>query len=265
MSESFVDLTYRGLSLGRRIRLTEIRPSTGYLEVPAPMPVGTKIAIATEEGVAIEAVVARIHEQIGGSERTPGMRVTPALGDAAAASWWKERVALPELEPPPEPRPRGPVMVLPRTRTLESPPPAHMEERPGGAGEPAAAPAAPAKAADGGGAADAMLEPELLAQLGASEADPPIVDDGKKTVMMQSIDLSALGLEAGASGQFAASAAGGEAEDDGDGDGEGEGEGDGDDGEEAAAAPPGSNGDPLQPVIPADRKKPFGKKRKKRR
>ncbi len=252
MSESFVDLTYRGLPLGRRIKLTEIRPSTGYLEVPAPMPVGTRLSIAIEDGLGIEAVVTQVHEQIGGSERTPGMRIAPALDDAAAASWWKERVALPELEPPPEPRPR-PVMVLPRTRTLESPSPVHQEDSPAG----------------GGGA----LEPELLA---ASEADPPIVDDGKKTVMMESIDLSALGLEAGASGQFTArtDATATDAEADG---GEREGE-DGEDGEDgqggeageqaagAEAAPAGStNGDPSQPVIPADQKKPHGKKRKKRR
>ena len=43
VSESFVDLTYRGLPLGRRIKLTQVRPSSGYLELAAPMPVGTAI------------------------------------------------------------------------------------------------------------------------------------------------------------------------------------------------------------------------------
>lgn len=239
MSESFVDLTYRGLPLGRRIKLTEIRPRTGYLELPAPMPVGTRLAIATDEGPAIEAVVTGVHEQAAGTERAPGMRIAPALDDAAAASWWSERVALPELEPPAaaSSRPRR-VTVLPRTRTVESPPPVHGDE------------------------------PELL----ASEADPPIVDDGKKTVMMESVDLGALGLDAGASGQLAARAAdaAGDAEDEGEG-GEEEGE-DAEDAEGAAdggtaghAASPSTNGDPSQPDLPADRKPPHGKKRKKRR
>ncbi len=269
MSESVVDLTYRGLPLGRRIKLTEIRPSTGYLELPAPMPVGTRLAIATDEGPAIEAVVTGVHEQAAGAERAPGMRIAPALDDAAAASWWKERVALPELEPPAaSPRPRR-VTVLPRTRTVESPPPVHVAPATPPAAEPAD-PAAPAAGSDGGTA-----EPELL----AAEADPPIVDDGKKTVMMESIDLGALGLEAGASGQFAASAAE-PADDAADADDEG-GEGEGEDAEDAEhaeragsagdagpaghAASTSTNGDPSQPVLPADRKQPHGKKRKKRR
>jgi len=50
VNESFVDLTYRGLSLGRRIKLTQVRPSSGYLELPSPMPVGTLVAISTDDG-----------------------------------------------------------------------------------------------------------------------------------------------------------------------------------------------------------------------
>lgn len=249
MSESVVDLTYRGLPLGRRIKLTEIRPSTGYLELPAPMPVGTRLAIATDEGPAIEAVVTGVHEQAAGAERAPGMRIAPALDDAAAASWWKERVALPELEPPAAPRPRR-ATGLPRTHTVERPPPVHAGE------------------------------PELV----AAEAEPPIVDDGKKTVMMESVDLGALGLEAGASGQLAVSAVEAadaadaaedgedaeDAEDEGDAGGEGgEGAGGGEGGEDAGhaghAASTSTNGDPSQPVLPDDRKQPHGKKRKKRR
>jgi ABC-type antimicrobial peptide transport system permease subunit len=75
VSESFVDLTYRGLPLGRRIKLTEIRPSTGYLELPAPMPVGTTFAIATDEGLAIEAIVAGVHEQAPWMSLSPGVAI----------------------------------------------------------------------------------------------------------------------------------------------------------------------------------------------
>src|SRR4051794_15961410 len=102
MIESFVDLTYRGLALGRRVKLTQVRPTTGYLEVAAPMPVGTAIAIATDEGVVFEAIVAEVHEQIGGSERVAGMVVQPTFATPAAAgkgaeletakAWWSERI-----------------------------------------------------------------------------------------------------------------------------------------------------------------------------
>src|SRR5215467_14467642 len=94
--ESFVDLTYRGLSLGRRVRLTQVRPSTGYLELPAPMPVGAQIAIVADDGATFEAIVTAIHEQIAGSDRAPGMIVAPALGEAQATAWWTSRVALPD-------------------------------------------------------------------------------------------------------------------------------------------------------------------------
>ncbi|HEX8109485.1 MAG TPA: hypothetical protein VF516_17260, partial [Kofleriaceae bacterium] len=88
MIESFVDLTYRGLSLGRRVRLSQVRPSTGYLELPAPMPVGAQIAIAAEDGTAFDAVVTAVHEQVAGSDRTPGMTVAPALAAEPASAWW---------------------------------------------------------------------------------------------------------------------------------------------------------------------------------
>jgi hypothetical protein len=113
MIESFVDLTYRGLSLGRRIKLTQVRPSTGYVETPAPMPVGTSIAFATDEGLMFEATVMAIHEQVGGSDKAPGMVVAPTLADDERMSWWKARVALPE-EPPASTRPK-PVTVRPRS------------------------------------------------------------------------------------------------------------------------------------------------------
>ena len=102
MSESFVDLSYRGLALARRVKLTQVRPSTGYVEMPTPMPVGTHVAITTDDGVAIEAIVAEIHEQIAGATHTPGMLVKPAL-DGAGADWWKARVVAPDPEPPVDP------------------------------------------------------------------------------------------------------------------------------------------------------------------
>jgi hypothetical protein len=94
MIESFVDLTYRGLSLGRHIKLSAVRPHSGYLEFAAPMPVGTTIGIAIDGGATLSVVVSEVREQIAGIEEPAGMTIVPALADATAASWWKERVAL---------------------------------------------------------------------------------------------------------------------------------------------------------------------------
>src|SRR4051812_11499560 len=98
MNDSFVDLSYRGLALARRVKLTQVRPSSGYVEMPTPMPVGTRVAIATEDGVSIEALVAEIHEQVGGATKVPGMLVKPAL-EGPAATWWNERVSAPDVVP----------------------------------------------------------------------------------------------------------------------------------------------------------------------
>jgi hypothetical protein len=138
MSESFVDLSYRGLSLGRRIKLTHVEAASGYLETPAPMPVGTAIAIATDDGVTVEAIVTEVHEQVGGVTAAPGMQVAPKLeGDASA--WWSARVndAVPEpapeeptvatapvVEATPAPAARPERMtVRPRSHTVQTPPP----------------------------------------------------------------------------------------------------------------------------------------------
>lgn len=252
--ESFVDLTYRGLSLGRRVRLSQVRPSTGYLELPAPMPVGSQIAIAAEDGTAFDAVVTAVHEQVAGSDRTPGMTVAPALAAEPAAAWWAARVSLPDDDAL---RPRAatgagrsrPATVRPRSHTTPTPPPlggatpdGTMEEVPTiiadlDARVTAAAGVAPARP-DDRSAMRTMVMPldqiEALtaASADADEADPVIlqpadehavIDDGKRTVIMQPLDPVALGLaelgpgaSAGASVPDAAYPA--DAEPDGDGD-----------------------------------------------
>ncbi|HET9627045.1 MAG TPA: hypothetical protein VFP84_37055, partial [Kofleriaceae bacterium] len=102
MIESFVDLTYRGLSLGKRIKLGQVRPHSGHLELATPMPVGSQIAIVTDDGLTIDATVTWVYEQVAGTDRAPGMIVAPALTDATTA-WWQARIALPEDDGP---RPR---------------------------------------------------------------------------------------------------------------------------------------------------------------
>ncbi|MCB9558831.1 MAG: hypothetical protein H6708_00315 [Kofleriaceae bacterium] len=91
MGDIFVDASYRGLELGRRLKLRDVRPQAGYLEHPLPMPVGTEVTIDAGDGVTIPAVVTDVHEQVGGRDQTPGMKIQPAL-DGAAAAWWQARV-----------------------------------------------------------------------------------------------------------------------------------------------------------------------------
>lgn len=223
MNESFVDLTYRGLSLGRRVRLSQVRPSTGCLELPAPMPVGSRIAIAAEDGTAFDAVVTAIHEQVAGSDRTPGMIVAPALATEPASAWWAARVSLPDDDAL---RPRAatgagrsrPATVRPRSHTTPTPPPlagGTTHEVPAiisdlDARVAAAAGVAPRPDGDRN-AMRTMVMPlsEIEALAAAStedDGDPgaaivppagehPVIDDGNRTVIMQPVDPADLGLD----------------------------------------------------------------------
>jgi hypothetical protein len=224
--ESFVDLTYRGLSLGRRVRLSQVRPSTGYLELAAPMPVGSEIAVAADDGTAFDAVVTAVYEHVAGSDRTPGMTVAPALAAEATSAWWTARVSLPDDDAL---RPRTatgsgrsrPPTVRPRSHTTPTPPPPLQA---GAATEPttdevptiiadldarvtAAAGLAPARPTDDRSAMRTMVMPlsEIEALTAASSDDEPdpagvpaddhaVIDDGKRTVIMQPLDPVALGL-----------------------------------------------------------------------
>jgi hypothetical protein len=111
MSECLVDLSYRGLSLGQRIKLTRVEAASGYLEMPAPMPVGTSIAIATDDGLTLDAIVTEVHEQAGGATVAPGMQVAPKLaGDATA--WWSAH-----LDAAPEPATEAPTVEIAESMT----------------------------------------------------------------------------------------------------------------------------------------------------
>lgn len=136
--EVFVDVTYRGLELGRRLKLREVGPSTAYLEHGTPMPVGSQVLLATDEGLAIPVVVVRVHEQVAGAEMPPGMRVQATGLEGAAAGWWRELVSredpqIPELEvapmgrprplePPPMPAPPPPAEEAASDQTQKMPP-----------------------------------------------------------------------------------------------------------------------------------------------
>jgi len=240
MIESFVDLTYRGLSLGRRVKLSQVRPSTGYLETPAPMPVGTLIQISTDEGVALEATVTGVHEQTGGSDKAPGMTVAPKLADEATESWWRARVAYPE-EATAAPavatgRPPSNVTVRPRTHTTPEPIPGMPDAEPADGTtiampvldpdpeptlrdismspvvpdpEPTVRDEVPvAKPTTVMNAVDQELLESLsrpsgeIEQLTRSTGEHEIIDDGKRTTIMEAIDPAALGLDMSSSGSF---------------------------------------------------------------
>jgi len=202
MIESFVDLAYRGLPLGRRIKLTQVRPASGYLELPAPMPVGSRISLATDEGHHISAMVAAIKEQVAGSEVAPGMKIVPVLDQDKLKSWWAARVALPAEEPVEIPSRDRPVTVRPRSQTIA--------DEPQGGDAPQADVAAALKqvveqaaAAPPGGATKVMpaVDQELLAQLTKGEnielfttGEHAVVDDGNRTVVMGAMDPAALGI-----------------------------------------------------------------------
>jgi hypothetical protein len=185
MSESFVDLTYRGLALGRRVKLTQVRPTTGYLELPTPMPVGTSIGLATDDGVLAAAMVTEIHEQVGGSEYTPGMLIKPVLDSEPLRAWWSARVALPEIAvPPPIP---AVAMVRPK-RSSSGAVPELVDDGRNTAAMTAVEPPPETEARD-------TQQIEVMA-----DADVvPIVDDGKRTIAMAAVDLEALGLDPAAS------------------------------------------------------------------
>jgi len=296
--ESFVDLTYRGLSLGRRVRLTQIRPSTGYLELAAPMPVGAQIAIVAEDGVAFEAIVTAIHEQISGSDRAAGMTVAPALGEAQAAAWWTARVVLPEDEslrrrPVTASGRSRPPTVRPRSQATPAPPPAIAAAAANAAATDevpaiiadlearvtAAAGVAPPRVDDPHGASTLVMpmhEIEAIAAQARPDSEPPpmrrtgeheVVDDGNHTTIMDSMDPALLGYDLAAiAGHGAAAHAGGDAaRDRGDTRSDAD-DADDDDGDGDVTNPgdPGQPGDTLEDNPPAQ-PGGGGRKRKLRR
>jgi len=181
MSESFVDLTYRGLTLGRKVKLTQVRPSSGILEHVAPMPVGTSIGIASDDGTLFDAVVTDVREQTG--DAAACMTVRPRLEVEAAKAWWKEKVDLPDLV------------------KVEAAPPVGIVRSKRGSN----AGAVPELMDDGRNTAVQQaidpdkLEPvkdtQVIPVMESNPTLPAIQDDGKRTIAMDAVDLAALGLD----------------------------------------------------------------------
>ena len=73
-----VDVRYRGLEVGRSLKLRDVSSDGAYLEVPLPMPVGSPIEIALDDGTRVAAIVAMVHEQVGGSTTPPITTLSPS-------------------------------------------------------------------------------------------------------------------------------------------------------------------------------------------
>ncbi len=198
MSECFVDLSYRGLALGKRIKLTQVRQAAGFLELPTPMPVGTTIGIATDDGVLLEATVAEVREQITGAERTPGMLIKPKLEADAARAWWKQRVSAPE-ERVPQADAEGKVTVVSRRMSGETAIPEVMDDGRNTAVMSAIDDSLPPNVTGEMPIVGEPTDPSLPRISAEMAAQNPIVDDGKRTMMMDAVDLAALGLDPAAS------------------------------------------------------------------
>lgn len=185
MAEAFVDVTYRGLELGKRLKLRDVKPEWAYLEVPLPMPVGTRISIDTGDGVVFEAFVTAVHEQVGGSDQIPGMKVRPTLAGKSLA-WWNERcdgqavaTAVPVIDEEPTAVEAAPVAPIPEETSKSK-----KNGRRNGKRATVPPPSEPEP-----------VSPAIVAALAAEAAQQQdLADDGRSTETMSAVDPAALGL-----------------------------------------------------------------------
>jgi hypothetical protein len=207
MSEAFVDVMWRGLEVGKRVKLHAIHPADAYIDHATPMPVGTVLSLKTDEGLEIPVTVLRVHEQVGGSTETPGMSVKPLLADvgAAAATWWDQRREVPRARPEPDtgPPPMGtPAPALsPAALAAADDPRAAIVAKPTLTMSTVeveralkAVKGAVEDEADAGNTeVMSAVDPALLEAIAVEErGDPGLVDDGKRTMQMSVADVNAI-------------------------------------------------------------------------
>lgn len=166
------------------MKLTQVRPSSGHVELAAPMPVGTPIGIASEDGALFEATVMEVREQVS-SEGPVGMTVRPRLDGEAAKKWWQSKVDLPDVVKPEA----APVIGIVRSKRASN------------------TGAVPELVDDGRNTAvQQAIDPDklelgvendtqLIPVIDSNPALPAIQDDGRSTIAMNAVDLAALGLD----------------------------------------------------------------------
>ncbi len=206
-NEAFVDVTWRGLEVGKRVKLHGIHPGDGYLDHATPMPVGTLLSIKTDDGLEFSATVTRVHEQVGGTNESPGMQIAPSL-EGAAKAWWKTRaealpapvvVAAPDLAPTPAASPAA-VLAAAAGNGNKHDPRADIVARStltmSTVEVQRALAAMKADDADDrdAGTTDVMeaVDPATIEGLAGETDDDGIVDDGKRTSVMSAVDVSAI-------------------------------------------------------------------------
>lgn len=124
-SEQLVDVTYRGLDVGRGLRLSQVGPGSAHLACDAPLPVGTALVLAVADGIRIPARVLRVHES---ADALPvGMRIGVVALEDEARAWWDRMVTMDDLVIPEPARTRA-AEGEPEVQVLAEEPAAATEE-----------------------------------------------------------------------------------------------------------------------------------------
>jgi len=116
--EQLVDVSYRGLSVGTSVALRDFGPSTAYLEVEDPMPVGSVVDLTNDGGNGFSARVIHVREKTD-SAPNAGMRIAVQQLPESVQSWWSSQVS---QEDPPT------VVAPPRAAASPAPEPAPQAE-----------------------------------------------------------------------------------------------------------------------------------------
>ncbi len=82
-----VDVFYCGLPIGTQLEVNHVGPTSVFLELPEPMPVGTVVNICVDGRTELPVRVMRIHEQPNGNAK-PGMHVRLD----SQPEWWETLV-----------------------------------------------------------------------------------------------------------------------------------------------------------------------------
>jgi hypothetical protein len=184
--EELVDVSYRGIEVGSRLKLTEVGTQTAYVEISKPMPVGATLEITTDGGPALTGLVLRVREQVAGAEKAAGMRISVGQLEGDAKAWWDERVSV-----------RDPV--------IPAPPGMPAQEEPAPVETPAPAAAAPAEEAAAPVPAEPAAEeeapapeaPEAAPEAPMAEAATTPGKTGSRRTMIMSTDEIRAAIEAG--------------------------------------------------------------------
>lgn len=202
-SEQRVDVSYRGLEVGRGLQLSHVGPRTAYLALDAPMPVGSELQLAVTDGPRITVRVLRVQEHARvlehAGELPPGMRLGVIGLDEEARAWWEALVT--EADP-----------VIPEPAGGHASPAApEVESEPAAEGAAAGAEAAAAE----GAAAEAAETESAGIEAAETEAAAGAEAAGTEAAETVAAETESVGIEAAGAGDTddgeagAADAAGG--------------------------------------------------------